>query len=374
MRGTFAALLLVLAFAGNASAQPASPLAFPKPVVFAAEIQVELGAGAERCPDPVYLRVYVANDLGYDPFIPGAKGTPAGRFVVRVARTPRGLRATNEHTDAEGKRRWTKTYEDVTTTRSACESVYRGVALQIETELTRFEEPPPPAPTCPEPAPCPTCPAPKPEPFCSEARFSVWPPDRPLPPLAPDPPKPLDRWPVAVRLGVAAWPELIVSGLGSVGVSAEMGVRYRAVSLGVEAHGDPPIGSVTFPGSGTVSFARMSGALLLCGHFGWFAGCAVGDVGRFIFPDRIPAIPPSALYGAAGVRAGMEFPIAPPRLFIRTTLDVRAPIDPVTYTAQHGGVFAPVGLSVGLGLGLLVELPAASARATTPAGAPVAPR
>jgi hypothetical protein len=82
----------------------------------------ELGAGTERCPDPLTLRRLVATEMGYDPFAPDAKGTPAGRFAVRVERTPRGLRATNEHTDAEGRKRWTKTYEDVTTTRRACES------------------------------------------------------------------------------------------------------------------------------------------------------------------------------------------------------------------------------------------------------------
>ncbi len=230
-----AALLLVLAFARGASAQPAPP----KLMIFTAEIQIELGAGTERCPDPVYIRREVASVLGYDPFAPDAKGTPAGRFAVRLERIPSGLRATNEHTDAEGRKRWTKTYQDVTTTRGACESVYRGVALQIDAALTRFEDPaePPPSPTCP------TCPAPSP---CPESRFSVWPTEWPLPPLRapePDHPKPPERWPVAVRLGFATGPELIVSGLGSFGVAAEIGVRYRAVSVGVEAHGNPPIGS-----------------------------------------------------------------------------------------------------------------------------------
>ncbi len=365
--GMVAALVLV---ARGAGAQPAPEP--PKPIVFAAELQVDLGPGAERCPDPLYLRAYVADDMGYDPFARGAKGTPAGRFAVRIARSPRGLRATNEHVDAAGVKRWTKIYEDATTTRGACESVYRGVALQIETELTRFEDPAP-APTCPEPKPCPTCPASTPEPFCPEARFAVWPPDRPAPPLAPGPPKPLDRWPVAVRLGGSAWPELIALGVGSLGFSVEAGARYRAFSVGFEAHGDPPIGSVTYPSGVAVTFGRVSGALLACGHYGWFAGCMVGDVGRFFFPSHVPALPASAPYRAAGVRVGLEFPVSPPRLFLRTTLDVRAPIAATNLTLEHLPAFEVAGPSVGLGLGVLVELPAPSAPSATASAAPVAP-
>jgi hypothetical protein len=364
---------LVLGVPRGASAQQA-PAEAPRIIVFTAELRVDLGAGTERCPDPVHLRQYVADDLGYDPFAHGAKGTPAGRFAVRIERSPSGLRATNEHTDAEGRKRWAKTYQDVTTTRAACESVLRGVALQIEAELTRFEDPPAPPPPAPAPAcpTCPTCPAPSP---CPASRFAVWPTEWPMAPLrapAPDPPKRLERWPVAVRLGVAAGPELIVAGWGSVGVSAEMGARYRAVSLGVEAHGDPPIGSLTYPNVGAVVFARMSGALLLCAHYGWFAGCAVGDVGRFLFPDHVQALPASVRYAAAGVRAGLEFPVAPPRLFIRTTLDMRASIDPVVYSTPHGSIFQPASLGVGLGLGLVVELTVPSGGASG-AGASVAP-
>jgi hypothetical protein len=121
-------------------------------------------------------------------------------------------------------------------------------------------------------------------------------------------------------------------------------------------HVDPPIGSLTYPGVGAVTFARVSAALLACVHFGWFVGCGVADVGRVIFPDHVHVLPPSVFYGAAGVRAGMEFPVAPPRLYVRTMLDLRAPIDPTTYTAASVNIFAPAGLGVGLGLGLLVEL------------------
>src|SRR4051812_45415751 len=117
---------------------------------------------------------------------------------------------------------------------------------------------------------CPPAAAPCPP----ESPYSVWPPEPPLSGPAPDPPKPPERWPVAVRIGAAVWPELIARGTGSLGISAEIGARYRFVSLGVEAHGDPSLGSASYP-NGKVSFARISGAFLLCAHYGWFAGCGV---------------------------------------------------------------------------------------------------
>jgi hypothetical protein len=125
----------------------------------------------------------------------------------------------------------------------------------------------------------------------------------------------------------------------------------------VEAHGNPPVGSVTFLDVGPVSFARFSGALLLCAHFGYFAGCGVADVGGFVFPNHVSALPASAIYAAAGARANLEFPVVPSRLFIRAGLDLRAPIHPASYPTAHGNVFESAGPGVGFGLGLLAEFP-----------------
>jgi hypothetical protein len=58
-----------------------------------------------------------------------------------------------------------------------------------------------------------------------------------------------------------------------------------------------------------------------------------------------------------GARAGLEFPIAPPQVFLRVGLDLRAPIHPASYVAGDATVFQAAGPSVGLGLGLLTELP-----------------
>lgn len=156
-------------------------------------------------------------------------------------------------------------------------------------------------------------------------------------------------------MGTAVWAELVASGWGSLGISAEAGVRYRGVSLGVEAHGDPPLGAAPGP-LGPVSFDRLSGRLLLCAHWGWFVGCGVGDVGRIWFPGRIDMLPDSTSYRAAGMRAGLEFPVAPPRLFLRATADVLAPIRPARFWAGDRLIFEIAGPSVGLGLGAVFEL------------------
>jgi hypothetical protein len=105
-----------------------------------------------------------------------------------------------------------------------------------------------------------------------------------------------------------------------------------------------------------VGFARLSGAALLCAHWGWFVGCGVGDLGRFLFPDHSQRLPASTFYGAAGVRAGLEFPVAPPRFFLRTAFDLRAPIHPASYTFGSTTVFQAAGLGVGFGLGFVAEL------------------
>jgi hypothetical protein len=58
-----------------------------------------------------------------------------------------------------------------------------------------------------------------------------------------------------------------------------------------------------------------------------------------------------------GVRAGLEFPVAPPRLFLRAAMDLRAPIYPASYVFHGASLFQSAGPGVGLGLGLLAELP-----------------
>src|SRR5262249_52998707 len=111
------------------------------------------------------------------------------------------------------------------------------------------------------------------------------------------------------------------------------------------------------PPAGPVSFARVSGALLLCGHVGWVFGCGAADAGRFIFPNHAYGLPAAAFYGSAGVRAGLESPVMSPWLFLRTAVDLRAPIRPASYSYMGTTIFEVAGPSVGVSFGLLLEIP-----------------
>jgi hypothetical protein len=313
--------------------------------------------GTEVCPGEPTFRSELTRRLGSDPFTPNPEGIAVGDIRVILTKVPGAFVARYEWTGSPEAMPIEGRWEEPGRTRRDCYDALVGIAVDLagsfvvfELEYGRKYAPKKPELTCsasPEPAPCPT------------SRFDLWPPELPMPPLEkpkPDPPTKPDRAPLAVRFGVAVGPELVALGWGSLGLTAGVGVRYRAVSFGVEAHGDPSLGTLTYP-EGNVRFARASGALLACAHLAWFVGCGVGDVGRLLFPDHAPALPAAAFYGAAGVRTGLEAPVVPSRLFLRTTVDLLAPIHPKSYVTAHDTLFQVAGPGVGLGLGLVLELP-----------------
>jgi len=311
------------------------------------------------CPPEAFFRNVVAGHLGgRDPFQPS--GVKKVRVVIR--RIPGGFAGKLFMLDAADQKLGSSTEASD----GSCVELVETLAAVVVPWLlpivvpdpAKPEPPPPPAPP-PEPerpataapgAPCAPCEEP--------TRYDVgWFKRWPLPPLPapePDPPKPLDRYPVALRLGFVPRVEWVVSGSGSLGFSGEFGVRYHAVSLDFEMHGDPSIGTQSVA-SGSVGFSLLTGALLLCGSYEWFEGCGVAEVGRLSFAEPFRGMPPSAPYGAAGVRGAMNVPIAPPRLFLHATLDVLAPIHPASY-ASRNDVFQVAGTAAGIGIGLLAEI------------------
>lgn len=346
-----ALLLLLLARAANAQKPPTPRVILPPPrvnVSLTFAYQRDPGAGA--CPTGETFQIELAGRLGHDPFVPDPGAIPSGDLHVTVSRTPAGFEARYAWTGAPAGVLSASRYAFPGTTARDCADALAGLAVYLAIPISRLEVhhgaryAPPHKPGAP----------------CPASRFSVWPPEWPMEPLPrprPDPDPPPERAPRAVRIGAALWPELIASGWGSIGLALDAGLRYRALSASVELHGDPPLGSSAFPSKINVSVARVSGALNLCGHAGWFVGCALADVGRFVFPTHPNTLPASIFYGAAGVRMGLEFPVAPPRIFLRAALDLRAAIRPATYVRSDSVVFASAKLSGGLGLGLVVEFP-----------------
>jgi hypothetical protein len=360
------------------------------PPAWSARLSLSVGPGWAVCArygidGKRRLRDEVARHVGYDPFIPfetfthpepnpgvgtdaaqaqailadngGQLPVQAGEVIVRLAGTVRSVTGDFKWigTDPETGQSFGGHNHTISgTDRYACAEILADIGFSI---AIRFPGPDfAPLPVCAaEPAPQhATTPPP-----CPDSRWSIWPTEWPVAPLEkprPDPTKPAERWPIAARLGFAVWPEVFATGWASLGLTAEIGGRYRAVSLGAEVHVDPSLGSQSLDDV-SVSFARVTGAVLLCGHWGWFAGCGVGEAGRILFPNHIATLPPSTFYSAAGVRAGFEFPIAPPRFFLRTSLDLLAPIDPASYAQMGRSLFQVAGPSFGLGLGILTELP-----------------
>jgi hypothetical protein len=364
MRCTALLSIFVLALARGASAQPMAPPS-PRPAsapaldplpLPLAELEYHVGAGL-ACPVADDLRAEVTRQMRYDPFV-GGPGVPIGRFVVTIGRGQGSVLRVDFHLAGVGGTESVDTEfaQSPATARTCRHLVTRHVAGEIVSELTltmmrlaqkamaRAVARAGASPACSPHAPCP------------EYRWSVWPdewPMKPLEPPKPDPPKPPQRWPAALRFGVTAGVEAIASGWGSLGLAVEVGARYRFVSLDFEAHGDPSLQAIIFPGHGSVSFARVSGALLLCGHMGWLAACGV--------LNHVAALPPSTPYTAAGARAALEIPIpvVPPRLFLRTMVDLRATIRPAPYVDPTGTptYFAPAAPGFAFGGGLLLELP-----------------
>lgn len=351
---------LVLVFTSAAHAQEPSTPPATKPRVYHplhrvkvyADLTYTRAPNAAVCPDEHEFRGQVAARMGVDSFKADPTGVYVGKVRVDVTRGPTGHVATYTWTDEEGVTRserftikgfgeWPCWYSTGTLAAGITTFFVSKEIHYADMYEPRKKEPEPKS--CPPAAPCP------------ESPYSVWPMEPPMVAPYPEPAKP-DRWPIAVRVGGMAWAELIATGWASLGLSADVGVRYRAVSFGAELHGNPPLGAQTIEDV-RVSFARVSGAILACGHFGWFAGCGVADLGRYLFPDHVKALPGSTFYGTGGIRASMEFPVAPPRLFLRTSMDLRASLHPVSYQQMGRTVFQVAAPGVGLGLGLLLELP-----------------
>jgi hypothetical protein len=337
MKGKHIGPLIVLVLTcGPAAARAEAPRS--RMVVSTAAVVLRIGDGAQRCPDEAYLRREVAAELGYDPFATGAVGAPAGRFSVVIARAPGGLTATAEYADVAGTTRWTRTYHDRTTTRAACESVLKGVALQIVTELTRFEDEPPPAPAPPDVPVAPPLPAALP------------------PPPAPGLPPPPSSRPLLGRGAILRF-EVGLAAFGTVGagprvtgggalhaglVISRPGAERTHWLLAVEGRADGP--SMDALGTETQLFM---GSLVACGARDLLSahgigvgveGCAVGAVGVLRVSDRSfdGYVSRSASYAAAGARVGLEAWIAD--VVVRPEIEVLPTLTTAPVSLQGHGV------------------------------------
>ncbi len=320
------------------------------------------------CPDEHYFRTFVAARLGgIDPFTDEAPH----RIEVTLSRSARGFTAVLTMYDGAGKRMGGDELTDLNCLRLA-EDAGRtvvtwlipivgppGTAPPSPTPAPSSPPPTPPAPAPPAPAPPETLQAeratppepgaPSATPMAPEAAPEATP--APLPMRAPPEPK----TGVAVRVGAGVLGERVATEQGSLGLTIDVGARYRWGSVALEAHANPPLGTTLVPG-GSLSFTRITGALLTCAHFEWLVGCVKAEAGGIGFPVA-PGPAPVKGYGAIGVRVGLDLPIAPPHLALRVAVEVLPTID-ASFLAIHGqNVFQIAGTTLGLALGFVYELP-----------------
>jgi hypothetical protein len=300
-------------------------------------------AGAAGCAEPELFRDAARLHVFlWDPFAPVSPWP----LTVRVTRNGGGYAGRGSLVTPDGEVFWSAAAPGP----MRCVDVLIKLASSLAAAVLPLPTPPKPAPP-PEQKTCPECPPAPPAPECTP---------EPLPPPleVPGPTKPPpEKPPFAFRVGAAAGADFFATDGGALGLSADFGVRYREFSAAIDAHGDPPLGSHLVTNVGSVSEARVMGALLLCGHYGHFIGCGQAAGGAVLFPGHVPLLPASTRYGAAGIRLGLEFELAP-RFFLRVGLDVLLPFWRTNFPGlQPGGsVFEIISPNIGLGLGGLWEL------------------
>jgi hypothetical protein len=329
-------------------------------VFVAVKLAYVRGKGAGACPDERAFRYVAQLHNEHDPFYDDGEQYHAGaaRFVV----TGSGGVLTGSYTyvDETGKLVVQRTLTKRGMGTVACALLLDDLNLSFsvwilgreidlaQQALRAKRAVASAAPSAPEPAGAPACTAPQP---CNDSRWSVWPDEWPMKPLEPpasDPPKPVEK-PLSFRVGSGVWVDWISNDRGSVGFTLDGSVRYKWASVGVEVRGDPAIGTTPVPDFGTVRFARVTGALLTCGHVDPLVACIKGQVGAMLFPGSTPS-EPAQLYAAVGVRLGLEFPIAPSRFILRVDSELLPTIDPASITPFRLTAFQVAGLNAGLGL------------------------
>lgn len=304
---------------------------------------------APGCADVAAFRNEIASRFGgRDPF---ADDAPERVVIVLHRRGPALFTAEISHYDAAGKH----TGEDTPKAQN-CTELFDTIVTMVTVDLLPIVGPPkpkPPAPPPPEEKPTPVAAPPACPPASPAPDDALW----PLPPPleVPKPTKLPEKAPLSFRVGSGVWVDWISTDRGSLGLTLDASVRYLWGSVGVEVRGDPAIGSTPFPGYGTVSFARVTGALLACGHMDPLVACLKGQVGGVLFHGSAPPHP-AERYAAAGIRLGLEFPIAPSRFILRVDGELLPTIDPASIPVGKLTAFQVAGWNGGIGLGAMFVL------------------
>jgi hypothetical protein len=174
-----------------------------------------------------------------------------------------------------------------------------------------------------------------------------------LPPLDPLPPPPPPKPPIVFRVGAAfvgdyaTVPQLVP------GVAATLGARYTWFSAAVEGRWDPRA-SLPLANTGSLSVARLTGGVALCGHIAVFAPCLLGQASEIQTVGTWPGAPTTTIArGAVGLRAEADLPLWRRLIFLAPMVDVLAPF--ALSVSPPSGVTNSLRVNAAVGLEVLVE-------------------
>jgi hypothetical protein len=299
----------------------------------------ERADAAAGCPDEAGVRNAVSGRLGYDPFT----GMSDRTVVARIRRAARGLVADVELRDAAGALRGSR---QLTSTKGDCRELAAAMDLAISIAIDPLVLSRPSAP-----APAPVLAPPAPTAGTPAASAPPAPPAMPPPAVVVPPGGPRDRITVRTSLGT-------VASLGSapglaLGFTAQVGLRWRLASVGLEGRADLPA-SADIADLGRVKSSLLVATLAPCGHGRLLLACALVSVGTLQGAGERVAQPrqESTFYAAAGARLGAELPLVRV-LYLRVHLDLLATL---TRTTLHlddkpAWITPPVSGALGISVG-----------------------
>lgn len=299
-----------------------------------ARLEYARGAGAAECPDETELKSIVAARLGYDPFSPDA----ARVVAVGVVRQGSGLVAHLEvrGAAARGSRDLQSSTRDC---RELIDSLAVAIAIGIDPlSLSRVPSLPP-------------LPA-------AEAKAAQQP-EPPLPAAVPTvidarPERPRASDPVRLRGSIGPLVSFGAAPSTNLGITAQVGVRWRAVSIGLEGRADFPVSQQAVDG-GRVSASLLAATVVPCAHYGVLLGCLLGTFGALRAEGESVTTPlrETKLYAAIGGRVGVEIPVG--SIFaIGVHGDLFAPLTQITLRLNDRDVWTTPVVAGGLGAALAV--------------------
>jgi hypothetical protein len=307
-------------------------------------LDYQRGPGADACPERATVAAAIAVQLGYDPF----DETAAERLSVAITREGDQFVVRVEQRDARGAVRWS--YPP--TRHPDCAQLVGALAIATAIQIDPFSLPPgspPQAPAVPVPLPAPPPPiVPAPTPTVDRRQAEPPPKDRPL-----------------VRVGLAGAMEAGIAPAITAGFLAQVGVRWRYVSVAAEGRVDVPTSSSEqVMEQATARLMLGAGSVVTCGHLplpiqprGWnVAGCALLTLGAIYGQSEGASIPKSGsvLYAGAGGRLGLEVPVGG-SVALRVFGDMTGTIPNITVLLPGNATFVVPRATGGAGIGVVAD-------------------